>query len=38
VSLEETGLSGAFRAADEAEWAVGDVREHAVGDGGVVVG
>ena len=38
VLLEEAGLGGAVGAADEGEWAVGDVREHEVGDGGVVVG
>ena len=38
VLLEEAGLAGALRAADEREGAVGDVGEHAVGDEGVEVG
>jgi hypothetical protein len=38
VLLEEAGLAGAFGAADEREWAVDDVGEHAVGDGEVIVG
>ena len=38
VLLEEAGLAGALGAADERERAVGDVGEHAVGDGEVVVG
>ncbi len=38
VLLEEAGLAGAFRAADERERAVGDVGQHAVGNEGVVGG
>ena len=36
--LEEAGLGGALGAADERERAAGDVRQHAGGDGPVVVG
>ena len=38
VLLEEAGFAGALGAADERERAVDDVREHALGDGEVVVG
>jgi len=38
VLLEEAGFAGALRAANEREWAVGDVRKDAVGGDGVVVG
>ena len=38
VFLKEAGFADSFGTADDAERAVGDVRQHVIGDGKVVVG